>query len=168
MLGFLRKKTNEAELDALSTEALSYRSPLVEQEPVLEPAKESLPAESQESVPDGQADGIAAGQVVPLAERVPHPQTKSEKLVGIEKVMSENMEAIFFSLNAKQQQIVKAEGEKTANQIELLLEQGKAVAKKVLALIRAWLHKIPGVNSFFLEQESKIKTDKILAMTRKE
>jgi hypothetical protein len=34
--------------------------------------------------------------------------------------------------------------------------------KKILALIRDWLKLIPGVNRFFLEQEAKIKTDKIL------
>ncbi len=171
MAGFLKKKTNEAEADVLPAEALSYRSPLAEQGPLAEGAKESLAAENKESPHQGAGSaqgGQAASHVAPLAERVSHPQTKSEKLAGIEKVMSENLEDIFFGLDRQQQQIIKAEGEKTATQIEQLLEQGKAVAKKVLQLIRAWLHKIPGVNSFFLEQESKIKTDKILAMTRRE
>ena len=62
--------------------------------------------------------------------------------------------------------MLKIEGEKTASQIEALLEKGKDVAKKILHLIRQWLHKIPGVNKFFLEQESKIKTDRIMGMRK--
>jgi hypothetical protein len=40
--------------------------------------------------------------------------------------------------------------------------------KKIFVLIRAWLKIIPGVNRFFLEQEAKIKTDKILFVTEEE
>ena len=43
-----------------------------------------------------------------------------------------------------------------------MIETGKAVGRKILKLIRSWLKLIPGVNKFFLEQEAKIKTDKIV------
>ncbi|MDP1709934.1 MAG: hypothetical protein Q8L21_03540 [Candidatus Komeilibacteria bacterium] len=105
--------------------------------------------------------------VIPASDRVEHPQTKSQELQAIEKVMASGLEEIYNNLDSKTKQMLKLEGEKTASQIEILLEQGKDAAKKVLQLIRDWLHKIPGVNRFFLEQESKIKTDKILAMTNK-
>lgn len=82
--------------------------------------------------------------------------------------MASGLEEIYVNLDDSTKQMLKIEGEKTATQIEILLEQGKDVAKKILHLIRAWLHKIPGVNKFFLEQESKIKTDKIMAMNKRE
>ncbi|MEK7125326.1 MAG: hypothetical protein AAB880_00215 [Patescibacteria group bacterium] len=132
----------------------------------IQPAVEK-PAETKAEAPS-RAPAAVQSHVIPASERVEHPQTKSEELQVIEKVMASGLEEIYINLDPKTKQIVKTEGEITANKIEALLQSGKEVAKKVLQLIRAWLHKIPGVNSFFLEQESKIKTDKILAMKRRE
>lgn len=107
-------------------------------------------------------------RVSPVTEPVAAPRNKSERLVSIEKVMTSGLEEIYANLDSGTQQMLKQEGEKTASQIEKLLEQGKEAAKKILRLIRQWLHKIPGVNKFFLEQESKIKTDRIMGMMREE
>lgn len=125
------------------------------------------PAETKAEAPS-RAPAPVSNHVIPASSRVEYPQNKTQELQAIEKVMASGLEEIYINLDPKTKQIVKAEGEATATKIEALLQSGKDVAKKVLQLIRAWLHKIPGVNSFFLEQESKIKTDKILAMTRKE
>jgi hypothetical protein len=42
----------------------------------------------------------------------------------------------------------------------------KVEVKRVLHLLKEWLISIPGVNRFFLEQEAKIKTDRILDLER--
>lgn len=63
-----------------------------------------------------------------------------------------------------QQRVFKVEGERTATAIRRLLEQLKVRAKTILDLIRRWLRVIPGVNKFFMEQEAKIKTDKVMAL----
>jgi hypothetical protein len=86
-------------------------------------------------------------------------------LVKIEKILEEDLESFYFSMPPEKQQIFKEKGEETATKIEKMVEAGKVVARKVLKLIRAWLKFIPGVNKFFLEQEAKIKTDKVVAMT---
>lgn len=114
-----------------------------------------------------QAPVAPAQRVEPLTARVATPRTKSERLVEIEKIMSEGIESVYATLPAAVQEEVRREGEKTASAIEQLVAGGKAAAKKVLNLLRAWLEKIPGVNAFFLEQESKIKTDRIMAIARK-
>jgi len=44
----------------------------------------------------------------------------------------------------------------------------KIKARKVLHLIRDWLKIIPGINKYFLEQEAKIKTDKIIELAEQE
>ncbi len=137
---------------------------VLEVQPVVEERRESK-AEEPSHAPASAATG---SHVIPASERVEHPQNKSQELHAIEKVMASGLEEIYVNLDPKTKQMVKTEGEVTAGKIEALLQTGKDVAKKILQLIRAWLHKIPGVNSFFLEQESKIKTDKILAMTKKE
>ena len=55
----------------------------------------------------------------------------------------------------------KGEGEKTAAKINQLMSKTKVNVKKIINLIKKWLSIIPGINSFFLEQEAKIKADEI-------
>lgn len=102
--------------------------------------------------------------VPPLPPRPP----KSETLVKIEKILEEDLSEIYFKMPPEKQKEFKEKGEKTASKIEKLIEKGKAVAKKILKLITDWLRLIPGVNKFFLEQEAKIKTDKIVALAERE
>ena len=37
---------------------------------------------------------------------------------------------------------------------------------KIIDVIKKWLSIIPGINKFFLEQEAKIKTDKIMELKK--
>lgn len=93
---------------------------------------------------------------------------KSATQTQVESIMSSGLEEAYAKLDPQTKKIIKEDGEETAGAIANMLEHGKAVAKKILSLIRGWLHKIPGVNKYFLEQESKVKTDKIMALTKKE
>ena len=107
----------------------------------------------------------------PLVAAVTHPVTeklaKSEDLVKIEKILEDDLESFYFSMSPEKQQVFKARGEETASKIEKMMEAGKIIARKILKLIRAWLKIIPGVNKFFLEQEAKIKTDRIVSLMEK-
>jgi hypothetical protein len=47
------------------------------------------------------------------------------------------------------------------------LGQTKIKVNKIIDLIRRWLKLIPGINKFFLEQEVKIKADKIIRLKDK-
>lgn len=60
----------------------------------------------------------------------------------------------------------RVKGEETTKKINELLGQTKIKVKKIINLIKAWLKIIPGVNKFFLEQETKLKTDKILKIKK--
>ena len=102
-----------------------------------------------------------------IEERASEPQTKSERQLAIENVMTDGLQDVYLNLDEPHRLLVKQEGERVAGVIENLIEAGKAAAKRVLFLIRDWLEKIPGVNKYFLEQESKIKTDKIMALAKK-
>lgn len=92
---------------------------------------------------------------------------KSETRKKIEKILSEDLVDIYQAMDESQKRIFKQKGEETASAIENLIQTAKATAKKIINLIREWLKLIPGVNKFFLEQETKIKTDKILEITKK-
>ena len=102
-----------------------------------------------------------------LSRRITGLEKERQRLAEIEEIMSDGLADVYSTLDSKQQQEVKEEGEKAANEIESIIEQGVVVAKKILNILRDWLKIIPGVNKYFLEQESKLKTDKIMAITRK-
>lgn len=112
-----------------------------------------------------------AGKVLPGARPQVIPdliKQKSETLKQIESILSENLEDLYKSLPDNLKQEFKEKGEKTASKIEEIIHQAKVVVHKIVDLIRKWLLTVPGVNKFFLEQETKIKADKILALAEKE
>ncbi|MFN3301716.1 MAG: hypothetical protein ACK413_01650 [Patescibacteria group bacterium] len=96
---------------------------------------------------------------------------KSPTLIKIEEILSEDLDELYNSLTAEQKIIFKKKGEETASKIEILIQEVKINIKKILNLIKEWLlmlvKMIPGVNKFFLIQEAKIKTDKILKLREK-
>ncbi|OJI06329.1 hypothetical protein BK004_04150 [bacterium CG10_46_32] len=134
-----------------------------------EPRREEQEARTGRSKEKPQASQLpsVSQHIRPLTERVPTPATKSERLIDIEKIMSEGLGEIFVSLPPEVKATVKYEGELAAHKIEMLIERSASIGKTVLSILRAWLSKIPGVNKFFLEQESKRKTDKIIAIAIK-
>jgi hypothetical protein len=70
-------------------------------------------------------------------------------------------------MSPQEQANFKKVGEETVVKINKLLLETKVKVNKIVALIRKWLKLIPGVNKFFLEQEVKIKADKIMRIKNK-
>jgi hypothetical protein len=85
----------------------------------------------------------------------------------VESVLSEGLEDIYLKMDPATQQKFKEQGEDTARAINVLLHKTKVKVKEIVNLIIKWLKLIPGVNKFFVEQEAKIKADKLMAMKRK-
>lgn len=115
-----------------------------------------------------QEETTVVSKTVPLPTTAPLPrQTKDPRLVEVEKVLSEDMEETYQHLPPQIQAEFKKQGERTAQIIWQMIETAKVRIKKITRLIFNWLKLIPGVNRFFLEQEAKIKADKILAFAEK-
>ncbi len=95
-------------------------------------------------------------------------ETTSKIKKEIEAVLEEDVKELYLAMNPSDQQKFKAKGEETTAKINEIVNSAKVNAKKIFHLIRGWLKIIPGVSKFFLEQEAKIKTDKILIVTGKE
>lgn len=92
------------------------------------------------------------------------PNVRDALTVEVEKVMEEGLKDAFKELTPLQRQEFKIKGEQTAYQIRDLLRATHIKVKKIIKLIMEWLKMLPGINRFFLEQEAKIKTDKIVAL----
>lgn len=100
-------------------------------------------------------------------QQVQVAQPKSEERKEIESLLSNGLQDIYLAMTPQQREQFRVKGEQTATAIEELVTQFKASARKVIQLIRIWLNTIPGVNKYFLEQESKIKTDEIMKYQKK-
>lgn len=85
----------------------------------------------------------------------------------VETILSEGLEEFYQQMSPEDQNNFRILGEKTAGIIVTLLEQARATSARILQLLRKWLAIIPHVNRFFLEQESKLKTDHIMALQRR-
>lgn len=98
------------------------------------------------------------------ADREPaaQPAVKSEELVTIENILSENLDELYLQMTPQQQMTFRQKGEETSNKVQALLHEARVKVKEILNLIKNWLSLLPGINKFFLEQEAKIKTDRLL------
>lgn len=149
-------------------------NPIIEKAPEQAPGPEQIGGEKKEKPvspeaalqPDRKqswkAPQISGGQA-PGAENLP-PGLEEVSIKEIERALSNDLENLYFKMTPAQQIEFKAKGEEAARNIQILLQEVKIKVKKITNLIINWLKLIPGVNKYFLEQESKIKTDDILKL----
>lgn len=89
-------------------------------------------------------------------------QKREKRQKGIEKILEADLGDRYLNMPPEKQREFRNAGEKTAKEINSLLDKAKIKIGKIISLIKKWLFIIPGVNKFFLEQEAKIKADKII------
>lgn len=134
--------------------------------------------------PEGAVPSVRVEKEVRPVERTPvqkpiHPSpapalqqkkraVKSEERKEIEEILAEDLEEVYISLPASARAKFRVEGEKAAAKIEILLKHTKLAIMEVIKVIREWLLVLPGVNRFFVEQEAKIKADKLIHLHKKE
>lgn len=150
------------------TPSVETPKPAPEQEPV------EAPKETEKSAADRsklEETGTMMKDLLSLKRRpkqVVIPQVRDDVTVKIEKIMEEGVGDAYTRLSPVARQEFKLKGEETARGIRELLKSTHVKVKKIFQLILAWLKLLPGINKFFLEQEAKIKTDRIIALSKKE
>jgi len=120
------------------------------------------PDKPQETVRAGEKGGEGAAPTISLAQ-----DFQKRRAAAIDNVLAEGLNEIFLKMNAAEQKEFKKKGEETVLKINELLGKTKVKVNKIIDLIKAWLKLIPGINKFFLEQEAKIKADKIMKIKDK-
>jgi len=118
---------------------------------------------------------VEAAKREPVAEpasipATPLPVAKSAQQIReeqIDQILSDGLEDIFLSLSPKKQLEFKNEGEVAVKKINQLMNSARVKVKSIVEVIKKWLAVIPGVNKFFLEQEAKIKADRIINLNQK-
>ncbi|MBI4133394.1 hypothetical protein HY478_02155 [Candidatus Uhrbacteria bacterium] len=131
-------------------------------------------AERTPSKPEWQrARELPEGSVAPLptaplpAGAVAAP-VKDHELVEIENILAEGLSDLYARMPPLDQKRFRLQGEETAGKIKKMFTAARVRSRAVLSLIKRWLRIIPGVNRFFINQEAKIKTDRILAYAEKQ
>ncbi len=94
------------------------------------------------------------------------PTTKDEFTLRVEKIMEEGLGDAYRELTTVQREEFKIKGEETAWKIRELFKKTHIKVKEIFRLLVEWLRLLPGVNKFFIEQEAKIKADKILTLKK--
>lgn len=120
---------------------------------------ESAVAEEETEPPPSPSDPTS---LTPAAHAAAVAHPKDKLLNDIESVMQEDLKELYKQLPPERRQAFKTRGEHVAQAVRTLALNAHANAKKIFQLLFGWLKMLPGVNRFFLEQEAKIKTDKIL------
>lgn len=157
------KITNQPEKRPEIRPEVEVEKPVEAEKPVpeapAEPEKEEKPKEVDEEKPP---------TVAPAAPAEPAQPLKSKSVMEIEEVLQEDIGPVYAKMPDKLKNEFRKKGEETATTVDTLIHQVKTKTKKILDAIKEWLKIIPGVNKFFLEQEAKIKTDKIMKIKERE
>lgn len=118
----------------------------------------------QSTTPNGPVLVSAISDVNDVQNQSGVSYNKDPLHVAIEDILEQNLVDIYVSLSPTERINFKKKGDETASKIINILATTQATFKKIFNFILAWLKTIPGVNKFFLEQEAKIKTDKIMQL----
>ena len=146
-------------------------TPSFEQTPKLpETAREAPVAGAAFEAPAPVQERPSAPAPAPVAPApaVPAAPRKDPTVRGIESILEEDLADTYSKMNPALQAKFRKEGERVTGKIADMVRSAKLKAREVLELITGWLKLIPGVNTFFLIQEAKIKTDKIVALAEEE
>ncbi len=134
---------------------------------VQETQQEELGQESGEQMQTEEApvaeQAPSAQPLSPVVVDRPIVPPQDEILKGVEDILAKGIADLYRDLAPEKKPAFRAKGEEVAQKIRNMIAKGKVKVHAVLKLIKDWLHSIPGINRFFLEQEAKIKTDLIIA-----
>lgn len=140
--------------------------------PIIEVAVEQVAeitpeVKEEPKVPEAQPV-VEPVQPIAVAKPAPVVVEKDRLTKEIEEVMEEDLKEMYLAMSKEKQQQFRKQGEVVVSTVRQLVRAAHVNVKKIFTLIRAWLKIIPGVNRYFLEQEAKIKTDKVLLVTEEE
>lgn len=131
-------------------------------------APEKLSLESGDGIESGRiasgSEKVYKSDMAPTTSAYPaDPAILAYK--QIEAILEADLGEMYNNLTPKEQKAFKIKGEETTRSVfQLVYHKSKIKVKKIIKLIRNWLKLLPGINKFFLEQEAKIKADKIVAL----
>lgn len=173
-LNSVQKKEQPKELASADVEVVVEQAQTPETPPVVEVVeKKEVVEESRsqevEKTIEPESAQVFEKPLPPPPAPIPIAKTVKDRLTQeIEEVLEEDLKELYLAMPKDKQAAFRAKGEETISLVSQLVRVAHVNVKKIFQLIRAWLKMIPGVNRYFLEQEAKIKTDKIILVSEEE
>ena len=128
--------------------------------------REFVPEKAPETVAPVQEGETFKPQVAPQPAIQPQPiqapAVKDPEVQEIEGILSEGLQDVYQNLDPQAKQRFRQKGEEAATMIKQMTYSVKFTFKWLVGVITSWLSTIPKVNKFFLEQEAKIKADRLI------
>jgi hypothetical protein len=135
-------------------------------EQTFENSAESKDTFLEEAIATEEAPVTQLQQTAAQAKPQPKPVIKDHVTVTVEKILEEGLGELYAALPDSAKPKFREKGEHAAIEIAAMVRSLKFKVRKALELIRDWLLTIPSVNKFFLEQEAKIKVDKLADLVK--
>ena len=101
-----------------------------------------------------------------LGQTLTSPQVNSLQS-QVENVLQEDLTDLYKELSVADRLAFKTKGEEVAGQVAQIVRAVKIRIQDIIILIKEWLKMLPGVKNYFIEQEAKIKAEKILKLKDK-
>jgi len=160
----LVKKTPKKE--QISAETADLETPAApETEEGIEKISEKPEKEIKKPEPEKAAE--KAPKPAPAAQMsMKKAETHDAELKEIQDVLQEGIYDLYLKMPKSEQKRFREEGVRIAKNIKGLLYSAKVNVKKIVSLIRGWLSRLPGINKFYILQESKNKIDKLLEIKK--
>ncbi len=145
---------------------------------ILEKIPIPIPTSEKIKTPENKTENVSlthekkaklksAAEIINIAKPTSVPAGdyyQQKRAQEIDNILAEGLNEVFLKMKPEEQKIFKKKGEETVLKINELLSQTKLKINKIVSLIRKWLSLITGINKFFLEQEVKLKADKIIRL----
>ena len=131
-----------------------------------ETAPEAAPSAERPQAEERISEAVAPAPV--SAEPLDAAKPNDPVVASIESILAEDLYEHFQAMPPALQAKFRQKGDETVSKLSQMVGKAVIKAKEVLKLIVGWLKLLPGVNKYFLEQESKIKADKILELHRRQ
>lgn len=103
--------------------------------------------------------------LAPIAEPIPAAPV-DEVILEVEKILEDGLGDYVEAMSEETRTRFLAKGREVSTQIADMVRKLKVELHRAIVLIRDWLLTIPSVNRYFMEQEVKIKTDRIIELAR--
>jgi hypothetical protein len=155
-----------AESPSVESGATLEDAPLAADRAAFEQSAERKDEFLEKAAEEAPTTQVAATPVAgAAAEAAPVPEADAVTL-EVEKILEDGLGDYVEAMPPDARQRFLAKGRDVSTQIALMVRQFKVELRRTITLIRDWLLTIPGVNRYFLEQEAKIKTDRIISLAR--
>lgn len=150
-------ETPGRDISSVEADSLAYEQSPERKDDILHAEKKTEFQAAKEAYAEPPSDDGAATTNEPVV-------SKDNITIEVEKILEDGVGQFYASLPDDAKPVFKKKGEEAVTEIAKMVSTLKVRMRRLISLISNWLKTVPGVNKHFLEQEAKIKADRIVEL----